>query len=209
MKIRTALLLILLLSAAACTHVPARQATGTGWVQTGQASWYGRDFHGKPTASGEKYNMYGLSAAHKTLPLGTTVRVTNLDNKRHVTVKVNDRGPFVGKRIIDMSYGAARKLDMVESGLANVRIEVINTPDKIGQTYYVLQFGAYSRIENAEVVQKKLLSRGYNPSIEKTVAQGQALYRVRVGHYTTVSRAQKAAEPFSAQGIPCIVVALQ
>ncbi len=178
------------------------------WTQHGVASWYGRDFHGKPTASGERYNMYKVSAAHKTLPLGTKARVTNLDNGRSVVVIINDRGPFVGTRIIDMSYGAAKKLAMVDEGLANVRIDVISMPGDYTQGYFTLQFGSFGDKANATAVQHKLKSMGYNPTIEEGTANGRTVYRVRLGKFITLSRAQKAQEPFDAAGIESIVVGL-
>ncbi|MBN1355204.1 septal ring lytic transglycosylase RlpA family protein [bacterium] len=97
-----------------------------GESHTGTASWYGKEFHGRKTASGERFNMYDLTAAHRTLPFGTKVRVTNLDNNRSVVVTINDRGPFVKNRIIDLSYGAARKLGFVKQGLARVRIQLLD-----------------------------------------------------------------------------------
>jgi len=94
----------------------------------GVASWYGKDFHGRSTANGETYDMYGLSAAHKTLPIPTWVEVTHLDNGRRIIVRVNDRGPFVDGRIIDLSYGAARELDMIEAGTARVEVRALGVP---------------------------------------------------------------------------------
>lgn len=92
----------------------------------GIASWYGEDFHGKKTASGETYNMYDLTAAHRTLPLGSRVRVTNLDNGEEVVVIINDRGPFKKGRIIDLSYEAARRLDMIHEGTARVKLTLLD-----------------------------------------------------------------------------------
>lgn len=94
-------------------------------VEEGIASYYGTQYHGKPTASGEIFDMYGISAAHQLFPLGTVVRVTNLDNNRSLVVRINDRGPFVEGRIIDLSYAAAERLDFVIPGTARVRVEVI------------------------------------------------------------------------------------
>ncbi len=103
-----------------------RQRIGSGkWVEVGIASWYGKKFHGKRTASGEIFNMYKLTAAHRILPFGTLVRVKNLENGKEVVVRINDRGPLKRGRIIDLSYGAAKKLGMINTGLAKVRIEVI------------------------------------------------------------------------------------
>ncbi|MFW2330933.1 MAG: septal ring lytic transglycosylase RlpA family protein [Nitrospinota bacterium] len=109
-------------------------ADGSSYDKKGIASWYGKKFHGKLTASGEKYDMYAISAAHKTLPLGTTVEVTNLDNGKKLQVRINDRGPFVDDRIIDLSQGAAAKLDILEKGTAPVRVVAVgggsSTPSK-------------------------------------------------------------------------------
>jgi len=93
--------------------------------QVGLSSYYAHDFHGRPTASGEIFDMNGLSAAHRQLPLGTVIRVTHLGNGRSIVVKVNDRGPFVDNRILDLSLGAARKLDMLQEGVAEVRIDIV------------------------------------------------------------------------------------
>lgn len=101
-------------------------ASAKNFVQTGKASWYGPGFHGKKTSNGERYNMHALTAAHKTLPLGTVVRVRNLDNGKSVIVRVNDRGPFHGKRVIDLSKAAAARLGFVRQGMAKVRVETLD-----------------------------------------------------------------------------------
>jgi rare lipoprotein A len=106
----------------------AGDAARAGATQTGVASWYGHPHHGRRTASGEIFDMRTLTAAHRTLPLGTRVRVTNLKNGRGVEVRVNDRGPYVAGRIIDLSHAAARVLDAVEDGVVPVRVEVIELP---------------------------------------------------------------------------------
>ncbi|HPQ69916.1 MAG TPA: septal ring lytic transglycosylase RlpA family protein [bacterium] len=113
---------LLLLIGCASDHVVRRP---TGWSQTGYASWYGETFQGRRTASGETFDYRKLTAAHKTLPFGTYVEVTRLDNGRKVVVKINDRGPFVHGRIIDLSKAAAQKLDMVRDGVAKVKISVV------------------------------------------------------------------------------------
>jgi rare lipoprotein A len=104
---------------------PDRNLTNKSSALEGISSYYGYKFHGKLTASGEKFDMHQLTAAHKTLPFNTLIRVTNLDNGKSVIVKINDRGPFVKNRILDLSYGAAQKIDMINSGTARVRIEII------------------------------------------------------------------------------------
>ncbi len=177
------------------------------WVQTGTASWYGQDFHGKPTATGEPYNMYGMSAAHRTLPLGSTVRVTHLANGRQVVIPINDRGPFVGNRIIDLSYGAAAQLGMTKEGLAKVRIEVVQTPRAFTERY-TLQFGAFTERRNAVELADKLQRMGHNPSIEGASAHGRYFYRVRLGSFSSMEPAQDLANTFGSRGIPCVVIGL-
>ena len=117
------------------------KATHSKPYQIGTASWYGSDFDGKPTASGEPYNMFDLTAAHPTLPLGSRVRVTNLRNGRAITVRINDRGPIVPGRIIDLSYGAARVLGVKAKGLQRVRLDVVKT--QAPQTMALLRPLAY------------------------------------------------------------------
>jgi rare lipoprotein A len=130
-RFRSAALLGLL---AACAQAPIargpaqeRPATSVSG-QEGMASYYGKSFAGRPTASGERFDPRALTAAHRDLPFGTRIRVTNLENGRSVTVRVNDRGPFAGGRIVDLSWQAARELDMVDSGVARVRLEVLARP---------------------------------------------------------------------------------
>ena len=101
----------------------------SGEVLRGVSSWYGPNFHGKLTANGEVYDMYGLTAAHKTLPLNTIARVTNLENNKSLILRINDRGPYIKGRILDCSYGAAKKLGFIEQGTTKVKIEVIEFGD--------------------------------------------------------------------------------
>ena len=127
---RFGLLLFVLLLVAGCATKkgPTTEPTRKGDEQRGLASWYGKKYHGRPTASGERFNMNKVSAAHRTLPLGSVVKVTNLDNGRVLKVRINDRGPFVDGRIIDLSYKAAKKLDMVKAGVVPVRLVVRSVP---------------------------------------------------------------------------------
>ena len=115
---------------AGCASTRGLESPNRGATQKGLASWYGAKFHGRPTASGEIYDMNRISAAHKQLPLGTVVQVKNRDNGKKLRVPINDRGPFIKGRIIDLSVGAARKLDMFGQGLANVRIKVVRVAPK-------------------------------------------------------------------------------
>jgi len=123
-----ALLVLVALLGVACGGKKAPSTTptkGKHYTETGVASWYGKKYHGRVTASGERYDMNDLTAAHRTLPFGVVVKVVNLGNGRSVKVRITDRGPFVDGRIIDLSKGAAKKLDMVEAGLAKVKITVV------------------------------------------------------------------------------------
>jgi rare lipoprotein A len=124
---------LLLLVGCAGKRAPADLPALTGDVEEGVASWYGTKYHGRATASGERYDMYALTAAHPTLPFGVLVEVTNLQNDRRVRVRINDRGPFKEGRIIDLSYAAARKLGMVRQGLARVSVRVVGTDPAPGK----------------------------------------------------------------------------
>lgn len=152
-----------------------------GFREEGVASWYGREFHGQATSTGEIYDMNGLTAAHRTLPLPSRVRVTNLDNGRSVVVTVNDRGPFAGNRVIDMSYGAAQQLGMVEAGLARVRVEAVadgSTPPREA----FMQVGAFRNRSNAEALVDRLSAVGIdNVVIREDTSTTPATFRVRIG----------------------------
>lgn len=179
---------------------------GENFKQRGTASWYGKPYHGKKTANGEIYNMYGMSAAHKTLPLGTYIRVTNLDNKRKIEVRINDRGPFVRGRIIDLSYTAAKKLGIVGPGTARVEIAALGvaepsgsreasrrsyTPVDANKGNFTFQIGAFRDRKNAEQ-QRKTLSRKYDEAHISVFNSGHGVfYRVRVGRFSDLAEAQK------------------
>jgi rare lipoprotein A len=130
-KLSTALLALLLAcSILGCVSVhtqPVQKSSSGSKVQHGNASWYGKPFHGRLTASGERYDMHAPTAAHKSLAFGTRVRVTNLDNGKHTVVRINDRGPFVKGRIIDLSYGAAKQIKMLQAGVVRVKLEILNS----------------------------------------------------------------------------------
>lgn len=151
-----------------------------GFRESGLASWYGHPYHGRPTASGEIYDMNRLTAAHRRLPLGVTARVTNLSNQKTVDVRINDRGPFVKGRIIDLSRAAAERLDMVRAGIAEVRLEVIRltTPRR-----FAWQAGAFRERVRAETLARQLEQRAC--PVTRVVAfsdsKGVSLYKVLVG----------------------------
>jgi rare lipoprotein A len=169
----TALLLI-----GACATVRTRPE---GPVQTGTASWYGPKFHGKRTSSREIYNMYDLTAAHQTLPFGTRVMVTNLNNNRSAEVRINDRGPFVKGRIIDLSYAAARVLDMIGSGTAPVRLEILNsTGTEWPWVHYAIQVGSFVSKQNADALLVQLKQTYPGVYLEKFPTSRQVYWRVRI-----------------------------
>ncbi|HEY8537380.1 MAG TPA: septal ring lytic transglycosylase RlpA family protein [Steroidobacteraceae bacterium] len=164
-----------------------------GYVERGVASWYGPGFHSKYTSNGEVYDMYAMTAAHKTLPLPTYVQVTNLSNGRSVVVRVNDRGPFKEGRIIDLSYTAAAKLDMLRSGTAFVEVRAISAkepPQTVASAPSALfvQAGAFSSEANATKLVAQLRAEGItNASIRADAVDGRTLYRVRVGPVPSVA----------------------
>ena len=181
-------------------------AHAKGFQQQGIASWYGEEFHGKPTSSGEIYNMYGVSAAHKILPLNTYVRVRNLQNGKIIDLRINDRGPFVSGRVIDLSYGAAQKLGIVGSGTAPVEIIALgkalsnnNSKKKIYKPVdynhgtFSIQVGAFGDRINAEKIANELIGVYKYAKIKPCVAQDkkQTLYRVIVGRCSSLQQAEK------------------
>lgn len=202
--IRKALLLLAVLAAASCarlSYVPE------GAPQTGLASWYGPDFHGKLTSNKEIYDMYDMTAAHRTLPFGTRVMVTNLENGRAATVRINDRGPFVGERIIDLSYAAARVLGMVGPGTTRVRLDILRDgfPPPAGGAWYV-QAGSFILKDNASRLAGELGKRGYQGvklSLYKTPTQ--VYYRVRIGAPDEAS-ARALARRLNADGYVILVL---
>lgn len=194
--------------------VPDRSSTAGGATQTGIASWYGPGFHGRPTASGAIYNQNELTAAHQTLPLGTRVMVTNLDNGRSTEVTVNDRGPFAKGRILDLSYAAAKTLGMIGPGTIPVRIEVIDSgPEKI-QTIrqsldYTLQAGSFVELENARRL-KEILARSYPQLPEAAIVpvhgRDSIYYRVQLGTFSDRRAAERHAQQLARKGFPIIIM---
>jgi rare lipoprotein A len=173
-------------------------------VQQGIASWYGADFHGKQTSSGEVYDMYQLTCAHQTLPLGTMVMVTNLENGKSVELKVNDRGPFVKGRIIDVSYAAARMLDMHAQGTAMVKVEVFGPVIEQIQRF-TLQVGSFVDETNAQKLAEQLRKSFENVHVTTMETQTQKYHRVRIGQFETRESALVAAEKLSQMGFNVLV----
>lgn len=172
--------------------------------ETGMASWYGREFHGRKTASGEIFDMNGISAAHRTLPLGTTIRVTNLANFRIITVRVNDRGPFARNMVLDLSYGAAKELGFVAQGTVSVKIETLKPVQDPGQ--YTVQAAIFSEAENARMLKDRLSKKFEVISIVPFESNVGKLFRVWVGTYTSEEKAKLIAGRLMQEGLEPIVV---
>jgi rare lipoprotein A len=152
-----------------------------GNIQTGEASWYGEEFHGKRTSSREIYDMNDLTAAHNTLPLGTFVAVTNLNNGQSVIVRINDRGPFVKNRVIDLSYAAALALDMIGTGTAPVRIEVLpGMSPPLEALRFCVQTGSFIERANAENMRRELARQFADIFVSAFKTSEQVYYRVRI-----------------------------
>ena len=173
------------------TYYPTIVRVGTTY--RGIASWYGPNFHGRKTSNGEYYNMYDFTAAHKTLPMNTMVKVTNLNNGRSVVVRINDRGPFVKNRIIDLSYSAARKLGIIATGTAPVELEVLgfdktittlamgqNVKKEVRLSDFGVQIGSFRRYQGALITKRRysLVDGRYKAVIKKFIVDGKPLYRV-------------------------------
>lgn len=173
-------------------------------VQYGVASWYGGEFHGRQTSSGEVYDMYQLTCAHNTLPLGTTVMVTNLENGRSLELKVNDRGPFVKERIIDVSYAAAQMLGMWGKGTAPVKVEVVNLAIE-PVLRFALQVGSFTDETNAQRLAEQLRKSFENVYVAAAETLTEKYYRVRVGQFDTRDAALVIAEKLSQMGFKVLV----
>ena len=188
-----------------------------GFDQRGRASWYGKKFHGRKTSNGETYNMYAMTAAHKTLPFNTHVRVINLENGKETQVRINDRGPFVRGRIIDLSYTAAKNIGIVDSGTAPVKIValgVANKPTQVKSTkqsyhhvnYYqgnfTIQVGAFTERTNAERLRNKLSQSFKNAHITTYNDGYDIYYRVRVGKCSTLEQAVEYEGIMIQRGFP-------
>jgi rare lipoprotein A len=187
------------------TYYPTMVSVGETF--SGVASWYGKDFHGRKTSNGETYNMYDMSAAHKTLPMNTMVRVTHLENGKSVVVRINDRGPFVKSRIIDLSHTAANRIDMIQKGTAPVRIEIIGFGGIVGDRSgyhsvqggdFMVQIGAFRRNEGARSYASQYSSSHppYRTIIQENIWEGAPLHRV----YLTGFRSEEEARDFIAKG---------
>lgn len=171
-----------------CVSAPARyrrpsaialptDQTRAGWTETGFASWYGEPYHGRATASGERYDMHAMTAAHRTLPFGTLIHVINRDTQASVEVTINDRGPFIAGRILDLSRSAAERLGAIGCGVVPVSIEVLKPGDgMLDEPCWEVQVGAFGRPENVDRAERTLVARGLTVRL---ASSGGGLTRVR------------------------------
>ena len=195
------------------TYYPIPSARG--YVERGIASWYGPDFHGRPTSNGERYNMFEMTAAHKTLPMNTVLLVKNLQNKQEVVVRINDRGPFVRGRVIDLSYQAAKRLDMVGNGTAKVQIVALakesaiarsmkgenSLPDLNHGEFYV-QIGSFAKRQNAFNLQRRFTNAGHTTVIQKYYGPDKTFFRVQIYVGKELGKARKAEAALIQHGYP-------
>lgn len=207
-------------------------ASSRGYRERGVASWYGRKFHGRRTSSGEAYDMYGMTAAHKTLPIPCYVRVRNLQNGRSVVVRVNDRGPFLHNRVIDLSYAAAARLDIVATGTGRVEVEAIDsgapsattaravqiTPmsaaaepqaEALAAPKLAVQVGAFTQADNAQSLRLRLEQAGLPAYVQPPSDGGTALYRVRLGPIDNVEQGDQLVAEAARQGITDAVIVVE
>lgn len=204
--------------------LPPPVTARVGFVEVGEASWYGNPYHGRKTSNGEIYDMEELTAAHLQLPFNTVLRVTNLDNDLSVLVRINDRGPFVRDRIIDLSRAAARQIEMIAAGTARVRLEVVSAPSEVlpplqdeeilltqnvgcgSGPYYGAQVGSFADADNAERMRGKMQAAyGVARIIPAESVDGSRVYRVVVGAAGASRELDKLRNRLSADGIESFV----
>ena len=181
-------------------------------VEVGWASWYGEPFHGRKTASGAVYDMYQLTAAHKTLPLGTRVMVTHLKNGNAVAVTVNDRGPFVKGRIIDLSYAAAQALGMAGEGVAQVRVEVVaaeTIATSPAEGLFTVQVGSFADRANAGKLMEELQRSHQDVYLQVLKTPENTYYRVRLGKFKTREEAYQLAVRLAQAGYTAFMTTVQ
>lgn len=183
----------------------------TRYIKQGIASWYGPGFHGKKTATGEIFDMYAMTAAHKTLPIPSYALVTNLENHRSIVVRINDRGPFVGNREMDLSYAAAKRLDLEQDGLGAVEIKAISPNQALPQLQQIaatqernvyLQVGSFGSAKKAMKLKNKIVANHLpEPNIRSSTYKKSTLYKVQIGPVNSTSSADQLNEQLAKIGI--------
>lgn len=202
---KAAVLFLVILLVASCGVLPRKPSPGTlAMVGEGRASWYGPDFHGKRTANGETYNMNRLTAAHRTLPFNTRVRVDNLENGQSVIVRINDRGPYIGNRIIDLSREAATQLGMIRNGTANVRLYLLEEGDRpvtsrnsSSQETFTIQLASFDTRQEAETKSSQIIGS----RVEVAPLRDRTVYRVYYGVYYNAEEALHSRNKLADEGI--------
>ncbi|NWF56465.1 MAG: septal ring lytic transglycosylase RlpA family protein [Syntrophaceae bacterium] len=205
---------VLLLLLAACapkkiTYPPYEPGKEIRYRETGIASWYGEDFHGRKTANGETYDMHAMTAAHRTLPFNTRVRVTNLDNGRKTELRINDRGPFVPGRIIDLSRSGAKELEMLGPGTAKVLVEAVGFAPGAALSLegtYSIQLGAFLERDNAYRFREDLAKRHPHVRVVLWETHTKRFYRVRLGAFRTEEQARRYQENLRKESLSGFVV---
>ncbi|WP_456473187.1 septal ring lytic transglycosylase RlpA family protein [Desulfolithobacter sp.] len=190
-----------------------------GYREVGIASWYGRKFHGRNTANGERYNMYEHTAAHKTLPMNTVVLVKNLENGKQTVVRINDRGPFIHGRIIDLSYRAAKEIGLLRNGTAKVEVIAMGEMSpatvhgrsapparanlrKFDSGTFYIQIGSFEQKNRAREIARLFAGQGWRVVIQEFPAAGTRLYRVLLYSGTSLARARKEEKLLEQNGYP-------
>lgn len=200
-RLRASVVLALLATfVGGCAGTNRPPATPPDLAEVGEASWYGIEERGRPTASGEPMDPGAMTAAHLTLPFGTIVQVTNLESGVTVQVRINDRGPFVKSRVIDLSHEAARRLGILRAGVAQVRLTVTDIPPRVP---FTVQVAAFGRRQAAEEFSRRLRADGYS-GVE--VTRGDGVHRVRVGRFLKRADAELTARTLRGNGYEALVV---
>ena len=206
-------LLAILLSSCASLPPPGYRPPREGYVT---ASWYGQEFHGRPTSSGERFDMYGLTCAHKEMDFGTKLRVTNPDNDKSVVVTVNDRGPFIPGRDLDLSYGAAKEIGLTGRGVGEVKIEYlgrdmryvkrIEFSPQLDTGAVTIQVGSFTERANADRLKEGLDLKYSDVHITTFFKDNQKFYRVRIGRYDDRNSAYTAASRLANEGYSALII---
>jgi rare lipoprotein A len=199
------LCLMLLTSCALVGQGPRAWEDPSG--EKGLASWYGHPYHGRRTSSGEVYDMYQLTAAHREIPLGSWVEVINLDNGRSLTVRVNDRGPFIDGRIIDLSYASGTLLGAIGPGVVPVRVRLTQAPQgSVSPGRYSVQVGSFTAEANALALKTELERKTAGVHLVKALIGDEVYYRVRVGPFVSHAEAKTAAERLASLGYRVLIM---
>ena len=190
------------------SYRPFEPGKEIGYREVGLASWYGEDYHGRRTANGEIYDMYAMTAAHRTLPFNLRVRVTNLENGKKADFRINDRGPFISGRIIDLSKSGARELGILDSGTAKVAVETTGwvAGGPVWEGVYAIQVGSFVEKGNAYRFREDLARKHSNVHVVLWESNTNRYYRVRLGSFRTEEEARRYSEGLKRDNLPGFIV---